>query len=180
MLALLSILAEGGEKAKETVNPVIPDNAEMVWGAIAFFALLLLMRYVLLPPIQAGIKRREETIRGDEEAAERASVEATQVRRDYDATIAEARAEANRIVEKARREAEESRSAKVREAEDEVAAARQRALADLGAGRSSALASLKGDVGGIAVTAAGKVLGRPLDVGANRSTVDAHVDSTGA
>ena len=48
MLGLLSALAEGGEKAKEVVNPVIPDLPEVIWGGIAFFLLLILMNWVLL------------------------------------------------------------------------------------------------------------------------------------
>lgn len=179
LAAALTLLAEGGEEAKEVVNPVIPDLPEVIWGGIAFFALLILMNWVLLPPLKQAMRKREEQLRGDEEAAERAAVEAEQVRRDYDATLAEARAEAARIVDEARQAAEAQRAEIIRAAEDEVAAQRQEALASLDAERSSALDSLRTQVAAIAVEAAGKVVQQPLDVGANQATVDAHVSSAG-
>mgnify|MGYP000910520287 CR=1 FL=1 len=177
MLALLSVIAEGGEKAKEVVNPVIPDIPELIWGGIAFFLLLILMNWVLLPPIKQAMRRREEQLRGDQEAAERALVDSENVRRDYDATLAEARAEAARIVDEARQGAETERAAILKAAEDEVATLKQTAMADLEAERSAALGSLRGDVAQIAVVAAGKVVQKPLDVSSNQSVVDAFVAS---
>lgn len=177
LAAVLSILAEGGEATEEVVNPVIPDIPEMVWGGIAFFLLLILMNWVLLPPIKQAMRKRDEQVRGDEEAAERAAVDAEQIRRDYDATLAEARAEASRIVDEARQTADAQRAEIVRVAEDEVAALRQSALAELDAERSAALGSMGADVATIAVAAAGKVVQQNLDVNANRAVVDAFVSS---
>src|SRR6478736_2787542 len=116
----LSILAEGAEA--KPPNPVIPTTPELVWGAIAFFGLLIIMNWVLLPPLRKAMAKRDEQIRGDQEAAERAAVEGEQVRRDYDATLAEARAEAARIVDDARQAAEAQRAEILRAAEDEVGA----------------------------------------------------------
>ena len=160
MLALLSLIASEGGEAKEVVNPVIPDTPELVWGAIAFFLLLILMYAVCLPPIRQAMRRREDQMRNDAESAERARVEAEQVRRDYDATLAEAR-----------------RAEIIRAAKDDAAAERQAALADLDAARTTALDGLRPQVGSIAVAAAGKVVQRDLDVAANQSVVDEHVRS---
>ena len=64
MLAtILSLAAEGGEEAAETVNPVLPTGPELFWGALFFAALWILMRYVLLPPVRAvkTAGRKKET-----------------------------------------------------------------------------------------------------------------------
>ena len=175
LAAVLSILAEGGEEAKEVVNPVIPDIPELVWGAIAFFLLLILMNWVCLPPIRQAMRKRDEQLRGDDEAAERAVVEAEQVRRDYDATLAEARAEGARIVDEARQGADAQRAELIRAAEDDASTLRQAAMAELDAERVNALGQMQGDVANIAVSAASKVVQQPLDVTANRSVVEAHV-----
>ena len=178
MLAVLStIAAEGGAHAEEVINPVTPEYPEMIWGGIAFFLLLILMNWVLLPPIKQAMRKRSDQVRGDEEAAERALVDSEQVRRDYDATLAEARAEASRIVDEARQSAEAQRAEIVRAAEDEVASLRQAALAELDAERSAALGSLRTDVAAIAVAAASKVVQQPLDVSANQAVVDQFVSS---
>lgn len=180
MLAVLStIAAEGGAHAEEVINPVIPENPEMIWGGIAFFLLLILMNWVLLPPIKQAMRKRSEQIRGDEEAAERALVDSEQVRRDYDATLAEARGEASRVLEEARAAAEATRGQKVAGVETEIAAERQAAMAELDAERAAALGQLSGDVADLAVAAASKVVQAPLDAASHRSTVDDYVNRSG-
>ena len=178
MLATITLLAAGGGE-KAATNPVIPTVPEMVWVAISFFALLILMWAVLLPPIKKAMRQREEQIRGDLESAEKASVEAEQVRRDYEATLAEARAEAGRIVEEARTAADARRGELVRAAEAEIAEARHVAMAELDEMRQAAIGQLRGEVGGIAVAAASKVVGKDLAVASNQSVVDAYVTQAG-
>lgn len=183
MLGFLSLIAaEGGAEAVK--NPVLPTVPEMVWGAIAFFTLWALMRTVLLPPIQREREKRTEQVRADQEAAEKALADAEGVRRDYDATLREARSEASRIVEDARVLAEERRSEVVGAAEAELAAARAAALDDVATQRGAALGSLGDAVGTIAAAAASKVVDRPIDVGAATSAaarvLDAESGSRGA
>jgi F-type H+-transporting ATPase subunit b len=121
--------------------------------------------------------KRDAQSRADEAPAERAAVESEQVRRDYDATLAEARAEAARIVDDARQAAEAQRAEILRAAEDEVSARRQATLAELESERSAALGSLRTQVAAIAVEAAGKVVQQQLDVNSNQAIVDSHVSS---
>lgn len=178
MLSTIALLAaEGGEKAAN--NPVIPTVPEMVWGAIAFVALMVLMWAVLLPPLKKAMRQREEQARTDLESAEKATVEAEQVRRDYDATLAEARAEAGRIVDEARVAADTRRAELVRAADAEIVQRRQEVMAELDQMRQQALGQLRGEVGGIAVAAAGKVVGKELSGPANQAVVDEYVTQAG-
>lgn len=178
MLAQVSVLAAEAAESAEKINPVVPDVVgEIFWGAVFFFLLWILMRYVCLPPLLRVRAQRDAQVQADLEAAEAASTQAEQVRRDYDATLAEARAEASRIVDEARQSAEAQRAEIVRAAEDEVATLRQAALAELDAERSAALGSLRTDVAAIAVAAASKVVQQPLDVSANQAVVDQFVSS---
>jgi F-type H+-transporting ATPase subunit b len=175
MLATLTALAaEAAEK--KTVNPVLPTSNELVYGAIFFFLLLVFMWAVCLPPIRKAMRQRDEQIQADQEAGERALAEAEQVRRDYDATLAEARAEAHRIVEEAREAADARRAEILGAVETEIADARQAAMAEIEAQRAAALAELTGEVAGIATQAASQVVQRQLDPGAQRSVVDAYVN----
>ena len=173
----LSVLAEGGGE-KEVINPVLPETPQLVWGAIFFFALLILMYAVCLPPIRKAMRQRDERVRGARGAAERPRQEGEQLRRDYDATLAEARAEAARIVDEARAEAEARRVELLRAAEDDVAAQRAEALASLDAERARALEGLVPQLSELAVGAASKVVQRPLDVAGNRSGVESHVSAS--
>jgi F-type H+-transporting ATPase subunit b len=164
---------------KETINPVLPDTPELIWGAIAFFLLLVLMWAVLLPPIKKGMRQRDEQIKSDQESAERATIEAEQVRRDYDATLAEAHRDAARIMEEAREAGEARRAEIIGAVEAELGELRQAALAEIETGRQEALVQLRSVVGDLAVSAASKVVQKPLDLGANQATVDAHVNQAG-
>jgi F-type H+-transporting ATPase subunit b len=175
MLALLSALAA---EAPETINPVVPDEiGEIFWGAISFFGLWILLRYVCLPPLMKVRAERAQKVLADQEAAAAAETAAEQVRRDYDATLAEARAQANSIVEAARLASEEQRSEAVRVAEAEVATERQTAMAELDTARAAALGEIRDDVAALAVSAASKVVQTDLDLAANRATVDEYVNN---
>ena len=177
MLAQLTVLAAEGA---ETINPVVPDEVgEIVWGAVFFFALWIFMRYVCLPPLLRVRAQREQQVQADREAAATAESQAEQVRRDYDATIAEARAEGSRIIEAARTEAETARSAKVGAVESEVGDQRRSEMAELDTARASALGELKGDVADLAVSAASKVVQSDLDAATHRPTVDEYVNQAG-
>ena len=176
MLALLSALA--AEAPDKIINPVVPDEiGEIFWGAVGFFGLWILLRYVCLPPLMKIREERAQKVLTDQEAASAAETAAEQVRRDYDATLAEARAEANRIVEVARVASEEKRSEAVRAAEAEVAEERQAAMTELDAARAVALGEIRDDVAALAVSAASKVVQTDLDLAANRATVDEYVNN---
>ncbi len=180
MLAQLSVLAAATAESAEKINPVVPDViGEIFWGAVFFFLLWILMRYVCLPPLLRVRAQRDAQVLADQEAAEAASSQAEQVRRDYDATIGEARTEASRVLEEARAAAEATRSQQVAAVETEIGAERQAAMTELDAERAAALGQLTGDVADLAVAAASKVVQAPLDPAAHRSTVDDYVNRSG-
>lgn len=176
MLATLSALVAEAAEKKETVNPVLPTTNEIVYGVIFFLLLLIFMWAVCLPPIKKAMRQRDEQVQADLEAAERARAEAEQVRRDYDATLAEARAEAARIVEEARQAADARRAELIAAVEAEIAAARQEALGVLDSQRSAALDALREEVAGIATRAASQVVQQQLDAAAQRAIVDEYVN----
>ena len=172
LASIVGLLSEGGEVIEAPSNPVIPDLAELFWGALFFLTLLVLMRYVLLPPMQKMMRAREDAERDDLEAAERSLAEAEKVRRDYDQTIAEARSAAARLLDEARAEADAKRSELVSAAEAKVAEARTTAMAEISGARQAALAQANADVASLAATAASKVLGRSVSASDASSIVD--------
>lgn len=177
MLSLIAVVAEEAE----TINPVLPDNmGEIFWSAVSFFGLWILLRYVCLPPLLKIREERAAKVQADLEAAAAAEEQTEQVRRDYDATMAEARAEASRIIEEARAASDAVRAEAVREAEAEVAAERRNELAALDAARAEALANIRTDVGDLAISAASMVIGTELDREASQATVDGYVDQASA
>lgn len=180
MLAQMSVLAAEAAATAKDINPVVPDVVgEIFWGAVFFLLLWILMRYVCLPPLMRVRAQRDAQVQADNEAAESAATQAEQVRRDYDATIGEARGEASRVLEEARAAAEARRSQQVAAVESELAGERQAAMAELDAERGAALGQLTGDVADLAVAAASKVVQTPLETSAHRPTVDDYVNRSG-
>jgi F-type H+-transporting ATPase subunit b len=162
---LLAQTAEGGaaEEVPKAKNPIIPTGKEMLWAFVFFTALYLLMRFVLVPPLQRLMRERDEKIRGDLDAAERAKDDLVEVRADYDAALAVARAEADQIIAAARAEADAYRAQLQTQADAEITQARAAAQAEITGARDRALAAVRSEVGELAVTAASAVIGSPVD-----------------
>lgn len=182
MITFLLLAAEGGEQIateteKAVKNPILPVANELVWGLITFFVLLALMKWVLLPPVMKVMHEREARLRAERSAAEQAETGAADARAAYDARIAEARGEANRIVNAARDEAEQYRAQRFAEANADIARWKDDAAAEVATAKAEALGRLRGDVAQVAVAAAGRVMGKSLDLSAELAAIEAYVNS---
>jgi F-type H+-transporting ATPase subunit b len=176
---LLAADAEGeeGEAGSEEVpNPVLPTGNEIIWAAVFFFALWALMKYVLMPPINRTRDERAAKIVAAKDAVSGASSEVAEKQAAYDQAIAAARAEANEIIDQARGRAETQRASVMQATEAEVAELRAAAAAELDEARAGAVGSLRDQVASVAVGAASSVVGRPIDQGGARSTIDRVLD----
>ena len=177
MLAVTMLLAvEETVEETETVNPILPVANELFWGAVCFFLLYALMKFVLLPPILRVMEERERRLRADREAAEAAESGAAEARAAYDARIAEARAEANAIIAVAREEADQYRAQRFAEANSEINQLRHAAVAEVAAAKEAALAELRGGVATVAVSAASRVIGKNLDLSRELAAIESYVN----
>lgn len=159
--------------AEEDVpNPVVPEPNHLIWALGSFLALWALMKFVLLPPLLKLREERENKVREDREAADRARSAVGQTQAEYDASLAAARAEADGIIDAARSEAGEHRAAVMADATTEIADLRATAADGLDTSRDAAIGSMRGDVGDIAVAAASAVLGKNLDRSAQQAAID--------
>src|SRR5687767_4655638 len=102
---------EGGhaEEEPEGIDLVLPDPAELLWGAVAFVIVATFLMWKIWPRLREAIQNREQQIQGDLEEAEKAKNEANKEREEYQKQLAEARSEANRVIDEARGQAEEVR-----------------------------------------------------------------------
>jgi F-type H+-transporting ATPase subunit b len=166
---------EAAESA-EIVNPILPVPNEMFWGAVFFFVLWALMKWVFLPPVQRTMQRRADVMRADQEAADAAAALAAAEATDYEQSLAAARAEAVRLIEGARAEAESERRRLVGAAEAEAATMRAAAAAEIAEAKQAAMAQMREGVGSVAVSAASAVVNRDLDPAAQQSLVQQYLD----
>ncbi len=91
--------------------------SQVVWLAIAFAVLFVVMRTVALPKIQATLEARRDRIEGDLDRAQTLRQEAGQVLAEYEAAMAEGRDRAQSAI----RDAVEDGKARAAKAHSELA-----------------------------------------------------------
>jgi F-type H+-transporting ATPase subunit b len=175
-------VAEGidPEECVESPNPILPATDELIWGGISFVIVFLLLWKLALPPLRKMMEERTEKIRTDIDTAESAKVEAQTVLQQYQAQLADAKTESNRIIEEARQTADELRADLQARAEADVAELRQRAQADIEAAKAQAISDLKAEVATIAIGAAEVVVRKNLDPATQAQLVDDYINQVAA
>jgi F-type H+-transporting ATPase subunit b len=166
--------------AAEKFNPLLPQTNEIVYGALSFIVLFVVLSKVAMPAIRASLRAREQRIRNDLEAAETTRIEAQQVLDQYRRQLADARNEAARIIEEARRVADDVRRELLAKAESEAAEVRDRAQADLQATVAQIRADLQRQVADLAVTLAERVVEHSLDREAQLELINRYIEEVNA
>jgi len=162
-------------KNVQSKNPILPSTPEIVWGAISFAIVFVVMAKLAYPAINKAMKARTENIRGNIDEADRVRTEAESILEEYQRQLADARNEANRIIEEARQAAESVRGDLVRRAEEEVAELRRRNTEDLVAALERIVGQLQSQVRTLAIDLAERVVGSNLDRDQNLRLVDQFV-----
>lgn len=144
-------------------NPLIPEVSDLIYGGIVFFVVLIIVLRVALPRLNTVLDARSEAIEGGLKRAEEAQAGAQEALDNYNAQLAEARAEAGRIREQAREDAKKIRAELVEAANAEAARITEQGKAAIEAERRSALVSLRAEVGSLAIDLASGVIGESLN-----------------
>lgn len=161
-------------------NPILPATNEIIWGTVAFVLLLLVLaRAGVFKRIRQALIERTERIEGNIERAERTKEEAEETLRRYQALLAEARQEANRIVEDARGSAEALRRDMVERSEAEAKRIVERAQREIEGERKRAVAEIRRELGALTVTLASRVIGDSLDTERQLQLVDRYIEELG-
>lgn len=159
-------------ESTEVSNPILPVFPEIFWGALMFALLYVLMRYVLLPPVQRTMEERDQALRDEWDAARAAQAKVANADAEIADALAPARAEAATIIDTARTEAEAERAQIVAGAQAEIDAMRQLATAEIDAARTEAMSGVGAQVAQLTAQATSKVLNRPVDAGAAQAVVN--------
>ncbi len=148
--------------AETESNFLVPNGTFLV--ELAAFALLfyLLAKYVI-PPINRAMTNRQEAIRTQFAELDKAQADANAAEAEFKAQIADARHEAARIREEAREQGAQIIAEMRQQGESEKARIVDGAHAQIAAERQQAVASLRAEVGTLATTLAGRIVGESLD-----------------
>lgn len=155
---------------------LLPDDAELIWGAVAFTVLMAILGYLVFLRLNQALDERTARIQGQIEDAEAVRGEAEQLRRQYEEQLSGAKDESQRIIDEAREQAERIRSDAQTEAEREAQQIRARAREEAEAERSRVVQNLRNQVASLSVDLAERIVERELDEQRHRDLVDSYID----
>ena len=124
------------------------------------------------PSLTKTLEGRQSAITGQMEQAEAARVEAEKLLADYQAQLAEAKAEANRILDEARGQADQMKADIVAKAQAEADQIRAKDREEAQGELARALADARSHVGEISVELAQKIVGKSLDASAHQELIN--------
>jgi F-type H+-transporting ATPase subunit b len=144
-------------------GPLLPEHWQEIVVGIALFAIVwFVIAKKVVPVFEQTYAERTEAIAGGIEKAERAQADAAAALKEYQEKLAGAKAEAAEIREQAKAQGAQILAELKQQAADEsarmVASARQAIAAE----RAQAVRELRGELGGMAVELASRVVGEAL------------------
>ena len=160
-------------------GPLMPEHiSEFVVGIVLFLIIFLVVRKVVVPRFEQMYTERADAIRGGMDRAEKAEADAKAALALYKHRLAGAEDEAAMIREAAKATGAQIQAELRNKAEQDADRILANARTQVEAERSQAMDSLRKDVGTMATTLAGRILGESLDDDARvRRTVDNFISS---
>jgi F-type H+-transporting ATPase subunit b len=182
-LAWTVILAQEAEPISEEASSgaalLLPAPEELIAGIIAFVIIFAVVWKFALPALQATLEKRQDAVRTDLEAAEKAKLEAESLLVDYRTQVAGAKNEASDIVSEARDAGEAVKADIIARAETEAEQIKVRAGEEIVSERERAASDLRRQVAELSIDVAEKVVASSLDGDAQRDLVDRYIDELG-
>src|SRR5215216_1064273 len=151
-------------------NFLVPNGTFLV-SLLAFAILIFIFGKYIIPPINKAMTSRQEAIRKEFAELEEAQTDARKAEADYKEQLNDAKHEAARIREEAREQGAQIVQEAREKAQSEADRIIEHAHAQIEADRKAALASLRRDVGSLATTLAGRIVGESMDDDERQSRV---------
>ncbi len=184
MLALITasvrFAEEGGHGGVEAPNPILPATDELVWGTVAFLVIFVALWKFAIPALKKTMAARTAKIEGDLGAASKAKADADAMLADYNAKLADAKAQSDRIIDEARQQAEAVRKDMIARAEEDARSIKAKATDDLNAQADRIKADLQSHVKSLSLELAEKVVGANMNRDTNSALVDRYIAELGA
>jgi F-type H+-transporting ATPase subunit b len=169
----LLILAASEEKSGLFL--ILPDPAELIWGAVSFVVIVFLIWKFAMPALDRTLEARRSAVVSQLEEAEQAKGAAEQLRETRQRELDDASREAERILDAARSDADNLRQEAVERANAEAAQITERARAEAEAERERVQADVEREITVLSLNIAEKVVGSQIDAAAHQMLVDAYI-----
>jgi F-type H+-transporting ATPase subunit b len=154
-----------------TSNFLVP-NGTFIVVLIAFIIVLGFIAKKVVPPLNKVLSERQEQIRGELEAADKAKADAEVADVERRAALDEARAQAREIVAMATTTADQTITSSQARAQAEYERIVQSADAEVAVARQTAVEEVTARVGEIVLAAAERVIGREIQAADHQDLID--------
>jgi len=153
--------AEGGMPQLDFANPL--TTSQVVWGAIIFAVLYIVLSRIALPGVASVIEERAQHIAADLETARASKGRADAAAQEVADATARARAEAQAAINAALDTAKQEASARIATLNERLEKQLQEAETQIGAARAAAMSALREVATETAATVIGRLTGAPAD-----------------
>ncbi|MGH2474949.1 MAG: hypothetical protein ACRDIL_06770 [Candidatus Limnocylindrales bacterium] len=138
--------AHSDVEPKDGPSPIAPELKELAWGAGAFVVFAVIMRLVLYPRMKRGMDARYASIRAGHEDADATRLAARTEVAEYQAQLAEVRAEATARIDAARQTLDAERQDRLATANARIAERRAESVAQVEAAHEAARGQIEAAV----------------------------------
>jgi F-type H+-transporting ATPase subunit b len=166
--------------AEDNPNILEPQPSLAIWTVVVFIGLLLVLRQFAWKPLLAALQQREEHLEHVLLETEKARNESEQLLAEQRRQLAAAEERINAMIEEGRRTAQTAADEIARKAQEEAEASKHRAERDIATAKDQALSEIWSKTADLAVSVAGKVLGRSLSEDDHRRLIDGAVGALNA
>jgi len=157
-----------------TVNP-----ATLIAQICNLFLQMFLVKVFFLDKIKAILDARREAADKEITDAMTAKEEAMTIKATYERNMLESKAKAEKILQNAQQNAAQRGEQIISDAQKTAAAMKQKAEVEIAREKKRAINEAKNEISEIAMTIAGKVVGRELNAADHAQMVDSFIDELG-
>ena len=153
------------------------------WTFIAqianLFIQVLLIKRFLFKPVNEILKKRKEMADAEIQDAVKAKDEANAMKAEYEQNMQDAKNKANEILVSAQKTAAIQSEEMLKEATAQAAALKAKAESDIAQEKRKAVNEIKGEIGGMAMEIAGKVIEREICEEDHEKLIDEFISNVG-
>ena len=138
-------------------------DLNLVWNIVNLVVLYLLLRHFLFKPVMGIMDKRKKIIEDGLKNAQDAQSDAKKMKQEYEDALKGAKQESAQIIENARSAAKNEYDRIVGEAGDKAGNIIESAKETVRIEREQTMKELQGEIAGLAVASAAKIVGRTAD-----------------
>ena len=139
-------------------------DINLVFTIINLLVLYFLMKKFLFKPVNQIIAQREDAIKKQFDDAEEAKWQACELKKEYEASLENAKADSERIVQEARVKARDEYDRIVKAADEDVVKRLQKAEEVIAEEKAKSLRSMETEIENLVMAAATKVVGEKVTI----------------